>query len=157
MRRMFGLMMIGCGFFSFEARAEEPKRYAERTPTVKHPPAHTAERAGTVLPFHAHATPTLTSAYSTGYVGGGKLIHGSPRATAPVADGTFGWDYTGFGRRPGRIFLGFGGDRPRSSDFQKKYTTDTFKLPDPVAAQPFKKAVKEAREERAEERHGEHR
>ena len=143
--RTFAIISLVAG--ATVAAANDPERenrYAERAPLPKRPGDHTPERAGTVDVVSARAKPTLTSHYTTGYVGGGGLARSNPRSTGCVTDGTFGWDYTLFSRRPGRIFLGFLGNKPHQPTFQPKYNTDGPEVEDVVAKQPFKKAVKEA-------------
>ncbi len=128
-----------------EAYAEEREPFASRTTPFLIPAVHTHERAGTVNPISKHAVAGKSSHESGGYVGGGKLVHGEGRS---VQDGTFGWDYTGFGRRPGRYFLGWFNDSPKQPAFLPKYSAEGPRVNDVVALMPFKKAVREAKAEK---------
>lgn len=125
------------------ASAEERERFAERTTPFLIPARHTAEGTGTAI--GKHAVGGISRYESGGYVGGGKLVRGEGRG---VTDGVFGWDYTGFGRRPGRVFLGWLNDSPKQGTFLPKYNTDGPRVTDVVALQPFKKAVREAKAEK---------
>lgn len=110
------------------------------------PAPHTHERAGTVKPYSRLATGSISSHESGGYVGGGRLVGGEGRG---VADGTFGTDYTFFGRRPGRIFLGWYNDSNKyQSPILPRYNAEGRRVTDVLALQPFKKAVREAKHEK---------
>jgi len=134
------------------AVAADPDRFVERTPLPKHPPDHTPERAGLICPVARYAVPGVSRYEAGGYVGGGALFRGGGRGPC---DGTFGWDYVGFGWRPGRVFLGWLNDRPGQSALARKYATDGPRVPDVIAAQPVRRAVKEAKAEK-HEAHGAH-
>jgi hypothetical protein len=108
-------------------------RYAERTGTHHIPKEHTAERAGIDRPVN-HVQPSITSHTTLGYVNGA----------------TFGSDYVGLVRWPSRVFPGLWPSRPKS--FSDKYATDSHvHIPDVIAAQPIRRAVKDAKEERGGE------
>jgi hypothetical protein len=148
------------------AWAEEPKpklqRIVEFAPNKLYPGYHDCERAGTCSGMAKHAQPSITKHYGLGYVGGSSLLRGGPRSTYDTLNvagtagsyGTFGTDYVLFGKRPGRIFLGFF-DKPHAKPLTDRYLTDKKELPDPFVAPPFKTAVKEAILEHREGGHGE--
>lgn len=127
--------------------AEEKEPFPARTTAWLIPAQHNHERTHTVNPVGNHAVPSKSQYESGGYIGGGKLVHGEGRG---VTDGTFGWDYTGFGRRPGRIFLGWFNDGPtkHQGTFLPKYNSDGPRVTDVVALQPWKKAIREAKAEK---------
>jgi hypothetical protein len=137
------IALLACG----PAAADEPKRFVERTPYPRIPDAHTHANAGTDCGLRKHARPGIEKHEMGGYVGGSGLVRGEGRGPC---EGTFGWDYVGFGRRPGRIFLGFLYDQPRQTLFYPKYNADKPKVKDVVAAAPIKRAVKEAKLEKHE-------
>jgi hypothetical protein len=63
-----------------------------------------------------------------------------------VNGATFGTDFVGFGRRPGRLFPGLWPESRGGSSFTNKYATDgPIHVPDPIATKPFRKAVIEAK------------
>ncbi|MCE9530907.1 MAG: hypothetical protein K8T89_07265 [Planctomycetes bacterium] len=116
--------------------------YAIENKIFKHPPTanpqdHNNQRAGNPQVVSRHATPSVEKHEGLGYVGGGKLIKGDARGPA---DGTFGMDYQGFGWHPGRVFLGWSHDRKHQPKLGT-YTTDTYKVPDPVAHHPLRKLL----------------
>jgi hypothetical protein len=83
---------------------------------------HTHERAGTAGSTR-YAAPSVSVNETGGYIGGNRL-RATPGTAIVPNPGTFGWDYVGFGKYPGRIFLGFGPDRAHQRPFQTKYHTD---------------------------------
>lgn len=110
-------------------------------PTHRHPSTavHTMERAGYPQLVRKHAQPAESPHFTGGYVGGGRLTtskHADGRVTP--TDGTWGWDYVGFGRRPGRVFLDWYHDRPKQPK-PGPYKTDGPHVPDPIAAHPVQK------------------
>ena len=124
----------------------DTEKLASRTTAFVTPTLHTHERAGTTNPISRWAVAGLSSHESGGYIGGGKLVHGEGRG---VADGTFGTDYTFFGRRPGRIFLGWYNDSTKhQSPILPRYAAEGPRVTDVFALQPIKKAVREAKHER---------
>lgn len=132
--------------FAGAARAEEKEPFAARTSKFVIPARHTAEGTGTTKPLSRLATGGIGSHESGGYIGGGKLVHGEGRG---VAEGTFGWDYTFFGRRPGRVFLGWHNDSTRhQTPILPRYAAEGPRVTDVFALQPFKKAVREAKHEK---------
>ena len=65
-------------------------------------------------------------------------------------DGTWGWDYVGFGHRPGRVFLDYWHGRPQEPAYGS-YATDGPEVPDPIGARPVQKFLNgEKRKEREE-------
>jgi hypothetical protein len=96
-------------------------------PMTTCPEDHNFDRAGQPQLISHFAIPSIQKHEGPGYIGGGKLVHGDARGPA---DGTFGFDYQGFGRRPGRVFLGWAHDRPHQPQLGP-YRTDTHEVPDP--------------------------
>jgi hypothetical protein len=108
------------------------------------PPAsgcHTPARAGHPQHIAWYAVPGLSPKETGGYVGGGCLFRGTVRGPA---DGTWGWDYVGKGKHPGRIFLSWCGcaRQPRPGP----YKTDGPEVPDVFAVKPIKRALEKSRE-----------
>jgi hypothetical protein len=113
------------------------------------PAVHTHERAGYPRQVSKRAKPGRTHAYTGGYVGGGMLaiFPRKPDGREVRYDGTWGWDYVGFGRRPGRVFLDWWHDRPKQPQ-PGPYKTDGPHVPDVIALHPIQRLV--------EGKHGEH-
>lgn len=108
----------------------DDERFVERAKLPHITKEHTAERAGTDAAAR-RVQPSVPKHTVLGYVNGT----------------TFGSDYVGLWKKPGRVFPGFWPSRAKS--FSDKYATDgPIHVPDPIAAQPWRKAVKEAKEER---------
>ena len=100
-----------------------------RTPADLIPRTHTHERAGTT----GSAQYTQTG---IGRFDGFGYVNGS----------TFGSDFVGFGRRPGRLFPGLWSNGRTAKSFSDKYATDgPIHVPDPIAAKPVRNAVIDAR------------
>ena len=99
---------------------------------------HTFERAGMPRSVSRLAIPSIEKHEGYGYVGGGKLVRGDARGPS---DGTFGFDYQGFGWRPGRVFLGWAHDRKQPTS--GPYRTDTHHVPDIVSFHPVRKVLDE--------------
>jgi hypothetical protein len=116
---------------STSARAVEPFKF----PPTNLP--HTHERAGYPLELSPLAKPGITPNYGVGTVGGSKLFKG----TGPTKDeGIFGWDYVGFGRRPGRLFLNWArGSKVYPA--HNGYKTDGPHVPDVIAIHPIQRAI----------------
>lgn len=109
------------------ASASDP--FPQRTPADRIPREHTHERAGTI----GSATYLQTG---IGRFDGFGMVNGN----------TFGSDFVGFGRRPGRLFPGLWPNGRTTKSFSNKYATDgPIHVPDPIAAKPVRKAVIEAR------------
>lgn len=110
------------------ALATDP--FPARTPADRIPREHTHDRAGT----------TGTAKYLQTGIGrfdGFGMVNGT----------TFGSDFVGFGRRPGRLFPGLWPNGRTAKSFSNKYATDgPIHVPDPIAAKPVRKAVMEARD-----------
>lgn len=127
------------------ALAVDDERYVERAALPKIPKLHTPERAGIDNPA-PHKQLTNTNHTVLGYVNGM----------------TFGTDYVGILKKPGRVFPGLWPRKEKS--FSNKYATDgPIHVPDLIALQPIRRAIKDAREKKAESReehktegHGEH-
>lgn len=111
---------------AFASPALADERFVERAKPPLIPKEHTAERAGTDAAAR-HVQPSTTNHTVLGYTNGM----------------TFGSDYVGLWRKPWRVFSGFAGP---SRSYSDKYATDGRHIPDPVAAQPFRKAVKDSKE-----------
>jgi hypothetical protein len=150
------LVVTACATSAEPLIAEDKKRFVERLPYPFIPDQHSHQSAGTCVSVHKWAIPGIGKHEAGGYVGGSGLIRGTaPGTVAGHFDGTFGWDYVGFGKRPGRVFLGFLYDRPHQTLFYPKYYADR-KIKDVIAAQPFKRAVREAKIEKHEAGEGHH-
>ncbi len=108
------------------AFADEPPRFAERTPPAKYPPAHTAERAGTTTSFNRFAI--LTPAPGTA---GGNI------------NGVYGTDSVGAPRRYFRIFIG---PTTRGGSVTDNYSTSAAHLPDIAGNRPLRNAIVGSRE-----------
>lgn len=134
--------------FQWPADKKGKEPLAQRTVVPKHP---VVRKPGPV-PLSWLARPAVNSHYCLGYVGGDSLRKG--HGPGPL-DGTIGMDYVGFGRWPQRLFLKFGGDSKHTSGFFGAYEQDGPRLPgDPIAAAPFKKAIREAKAEHHEKHSG---
>ena len=124
---MRGWSFITCLLTTGTAVASDP--IPARTPADVIPRTHTHERAGTT----GQAKYTQTG---IGRFDGFGYVNGS----------TFGSDFIGFGRRPGRLFPGLWPNGRTAKSFSDKYATDgPIHVPDPIAAKPIRKAVIEAR------------
>jgi hypothetical protein len=100
------------------------------------------DRAGYSSEVSRRARPASSPHYTGGYVGGGRLalFPRKPDGRIIPTDGTWGWDYVGLGRRPGRIFLDWWHDRPKQPA-PGPYKTDTIHVPDVVALHPIQKLI----------------
>jgi len=142
------------------APAQDGARFVERAPTPRKPPVHTMERAGNPQAISRWAVPGVSRYEAGAYVGGGSLrgnrvlTKGPYSVTGPTDTGTYGWDFAGFGVRPGRVFLAASPDPSLGSDYTRNYRTDGPRVLDVFALRPFRKAVLEKREV-VEERKGE--
>ncbi len=150
MRNIIGLF-VAAFIVNSTATAEEKPPFASRTTQFLTTPQHTHEAKGGSDRISRYAIPSVESHEAGGYIGGGRVFRGS--AGGPN-EGTFGYDYVGFGRRPGRIFLGFFGESAKQQGLLPKYNADGPRVKDLVAAQPFRRAVKEAKAENAEKAAG---
>ena len=111
------------------AVAEEPKRFVERTPTVKFPAQHTDERAGNPAGVSRWAVLTPTPGTAGGSV-----------------NGTYGTDHVGPLRRYGRLFRAPSADPSRGASIADNYRTDAAPVRDVFALRPFRTAVIAAKE-----------
>ena len=115
---------------------------------------NTSERAGQPQQVSrlASVPPTRSPHYTGGYVGGGRLLLFRKNLDGRLAetDGTWGYDYTLFNRRPGRIFLNWWHGRPVEPG-AGTYDPDGVHVPDPVSRHFFQKLLTGGRE------HHEHR
>jgi hypothetical protein len=147
----------------------EGTRFVERTPYPKHPypDPDTMRRAGYPQEIARWAIPGLTKFQTAGYIGGATvcnnhaLTKGVGAATGPLTTGTFGWDFAGFGMRPGRVFLAATPTGANRSNIARNYLSEGPHVPDVFALRPFRKAVlekQEAKHPEVEEHgsHGEH-
>lgn len=125
--------------------------------THRHPQApnrpNTDERAGysyKLSPF-AKLPPRYDHHYTGGQVGGGRLRLFSKNREGRdlTTDGTWGYDYVLFGRRPGRVFLDWWHDNPRQPEMGT-YDPDGIFVPDPVSRHFFQKLLTGGREEHGE-------
>jgi hypothetical protein len=126
---------------SFPGRGLADEVNRPPAPSTAGPEDHTFERAGMPQNISRLATPSVGKHEGPGYVGGGKLIHGDGRGPA---DGTFAYDYQGFGWLPGRVFLGWAHDRKQPNP--SPYRTDTFHVPDPISLHPLRKIIQDFKE-----------
>lgn len=97
---------------------------------------HTFARAGFPNVIAQWAQPSRTSKQMPGYIGG-SIPLGGGEPIAPV-DGTFGYDYVGYGP-PGRVFLGWAHDpvNPRMGS----YRTDGPRVFDIFSVRPVRRAL----------------
>lgn len=136
-------------------------RFVERTPyPIRWPVENTMERAGNPQRVARWAVPGVTRYEAGGYVGGGSLrgnavaAKGHFVAPGPTATGTFGWDFAGYGVRPGRVFLARSPDPSAGTEFARKYRSEGPYVLDVFALRPFRKAILEAKEHAEEREHG---
>jgi hypothetical protein len=153
------LVLVAAGSHASAQHGHDP-RFVERTPYPIHHLSHTMDRAGYPQHIAPWAIPGVTRFEAGGYVGGGCLkgnaiLAGGPfAATGPIHDGTFGWDFSGFKLRPGRIFLAPSADPSQQrSDISRNYRTEGNYPKDVGTIRPLRRAILEKREVK-EERHG---
>jgi hypothetical protein len=120
--------------FPCRGLADDVKRLP--APSTAGPEDHNFERAGMPQIISCLATPSVSTHEGPGYVGGGRLIHGDCRGPT---DGTFAFDYEGFGCLPGRIFLGWNHEKKEPKP--GPYRTDTFRVPDPISLHPIRQII----------------
>jgi len=115
------------------AAEDKLQKLAERAPPPHIPKEHTATSSGIDRPVN-HALPGVTRRNVLGYVN----------------ETTFGMDYTLFGRRPWLVSPGLWPSGRKPASYAKQYATEPrFHIPDVFALQPFRRAVKEAKAEKA--------
>src|SRR5207244_1233242 len=99
------------------------------------------ERAGYPQEVSRLAAPAYGPHDAGGWVGGGRLaLIRKPDGRAPATDGTWGTDYVGLGRRPGRVFLDWWHDRPHQP-MPGPYSADGPHVPDVVGAHPVQRLL----------------
>lgn len=133
-RRCFTAVGLGFVLMTGSARAQD-----ERAIIPAAPPRTLAD-AGDPQLLSRFAAPGRTRHYGGGYTGGGRPIVFAQRLDGrdPHTDGTWGWDYVLFGRRPQRVFQGFWHDRPHQPSIGT-YKTDGPHVPDVVALKPIQR------------------
>ncbi len=145
------LIAVACG--SGAVLAAEPD--TDKTHRFPSKAVNTMERAGNPQQISCLAMPGRTPCYTAGYTGGGIFRftskHQDPRDL--MQDGTWGSDYTLFGKFPGRIFLGWAHDRKHQPP-RGDYTTDGRHVPDPIALHPIQKLLTGRKSEKSQ--NGEH-
>lgn len=100
---------------------------------------HTQDRAGYANEVSKLAAPAGRFE-AVGWIGGGRLaLFHRPDGKA-ATDGTWGSDFAGFGRRPGRVFLDWRHDRPRQPA-PGPYATDGPHVPDVIGAHPVQRLL----------------
>jgi hypothetical protein len=152
------LVLAAVGSSAVAQHKDQP--FVERTPYSKFPLTQSMERAGYPQHIAPWAIPSVTRFEAGGYIGGGCLkgnsifAKGPFTASGPTYDGTFGWDFAGFGMRPGRLFLAPTGDPSQQrSDISRNYRTEGHYPKDVGLIRPLRRAILEKREVK-EERHG---
>jgi hypothetical protein len=118
-------------------QADDGYRLFRRPQTESGPEGHTNERSGNPQNTSCLAIPGIEKHEGPGLIGGSRLIHGDGPQRY---DGTFGWDYQGFGWHPGRVFLGWSHDRQHQPKLGP-YKTDTHNVPDPVSLHPIRRLL----------------
>ena len=127
---MRGWTLFALAYTAGTLAAADP--FPARTPPDLIPRDHTHERAGTAGTAK-YAQSGMSRFDGLGYVNGA----------------TFGSDFVGFGRRPGRLFPGLWPDGRTVKSYSKNYAADgPIHVPDPIGTKPIRKAVIEAREEK---------
>ncbi len=160
--RAVGLVApVAVGWLLSAGSGAAQERFAERTFLPRKPPEHTQERAGNPASVAWWAQPGVGPHEAGGYIGGGRLRGNAPLSKSagglgPTETGTLGWDFVGFGRRPGRVFLGASPEGGKDRDYARGYRTDgTHHIPDVFAVRPIRKAVLESKEDNGEHKaHG---
>jgi len=100
---------------------------------------HTFARAGQSNVIAPWARPTRTPKDAPGYIGGGRPFPAwSGEGRGPL-DGTFGYDFIGYGRYPNRVFLGWYG--PAAGPPSGPYRTDGPRVFDIFSVRPVRRAV----------------
>lgn len=115
---------------------------------------NTDERAGhpQSLSRHAVLPPKYSSHYAGGWVGGGRFVLFPKKRDGRdiMNEGTWGYDYVLFGRKPGRVFLDWWHGRKREPGMGT-YDPDGVPVPDPLAGHFFQKLLTGGREHHAGE------
>jgi hypothetical protein len=100
---------------------------------------HTFARAGQSNVVAPWARPTRTPKEAPGYVGGGRPFPGWSGAGRKPLDGTFGYDFVGYGLYPDRVFLGWYG--PEAGPSGGPYRTDGPRVFDIFSVRPLRRAL----------------
>jgi hypothetical protein len=113
-----------------------------QTQPPRWPAAHTHERAGyPIQPSRwAVTAQEVDRYYRPAIVGGGALFGGDGPGRA---DGTFGYEYVGFGWRPGRFILGRYHDRPRQPKGGNYETEGRYHVENVFELKPLRRALHE--------------
>jgi hypothetical protein len=120
------LGLVACGMVADSSTASAEPPVAFPTQASNHP-----------IGVSCLAKPAQTPHYVGGYVGGGSLFRGTPRASD---EGIFGWDYLGVRRLPHRIFLGWSHGRKQPAGGQ--YKTDGPEVLDVFTLRPVRRVHK---------------
>jgi hypothetical protein len=100
---------------------------------------HTFARAGQSNVVAPWARPTRAPKEAPGYVGGGRAFPAwSGEGRGPL-DGTFGYDFVGYGLYPNRVFLGWYG--PAAGPPGGPYNTDGPRVFDIFSVRPVQRAL----------------
>jgi hypothetical protein len=97
---------------------------------------HTMARAGFPLCISPLAEPSYDEKYNGYYVGGGVAFnHGCPPRWPK--EGTFGWDYDGYGLCSHRVILGWSRGRLYQGGYGAYETETPFEVPNVFARNPL--------------------
>jgi hypothetical protein len=97
---------------------------------------HTLARAGYPTCISPHAEPSYDENYNGYYVGGGVgFNHGCPPRWPQ--EGTFGWDYDGYGVRSHRVMMGWSRGRLFQSGYGNYETETPVEVPNVFAENPL--------------------
>ena len=100
---------------------------------------HTFARAGQSNVVAPWARPTRTPKEVPGYVGGGRPFPAWGGEGRGPLDGTFGYDFVGYGFYPNRVFLGWYG--PEAGPTGGPYRTDGPRVFDIFSVRPVRRAL----------------
>jgi|GEM_PF-2557827 len=150
-RSRLSVGLVYLAMTSSASLATEPP-HVQRTPDPKVPVVQSMERSGQSASVAWWAQPGLGLHEAGGYVGGGSLkgnrvFSKSSGGTGPIHEGTFGWDFVGFGGRLGRVFLGSSPTKPKEKDVNAGYRIDGHPVSDVFSHRPIRKAVIQAKED----------
>lgn len=150
------ILAVVCGFTARAAVCDDyaNSRHAARAPYPKIPIVQSMERAGNSQSLARFLQPSVGPHEAGGYVGGGSLKGNHPLSKhsggyGPVHEGTFGWDFVGFGGRIGRVFLASSPAKKerKAPDFNSGYRTDGPHVSDVFTHRPIRKSVIQAHED----------
>jgi hypothetical protein len=114
---------------------------------------HTFARAGQSNVVAPWARPTRTPKEALGYVGGGRPFPAWSGEGRGLLDGTFAYDFVGYGLYPNRVFLGWYG--PETGRPGGPYQTDGPHVFDIFSVRPVRRAVAGGGDQSAEAGHAE--